>query len=435
MNEPVTIIIPTYNNQQFLQPCLVSLYTNVATKNLYRVIVVNNGHPDSCNWINDNELISVVNTGENLGWEGGLKEGLKHTDSPFVIFMNDDTLVPTFGRMWVNRLIQHFKDPQIGAVGPSSNVVMGRQNIFYESVQPILETTYLIGFCMMLRRSTLEEVGGVDYSLPGGDDLDISIRLRSAGYKLIADRDTFIYHHGFKTGTRVRGDHTQGGGWNSMEMTEQTNFALIKKHGFKKWVDCLYGSVTPYISQKYAKDDIEGDLIRSFIQGSVVLDLGCGHNKTTDTAIGVDMVAKNEEIATLKDNPTSVADVQADVSQPLPFPEGYADTVIARHILEHLHNPMKIIRQWKQVIKSGGRLIIAVPDDEKFLSIPMNIEHKFGFTKDTITDIVEACGFDVEEQIESGNDISFITVCKARWKTQRDMSLKYSPMSGSKRIT
>lgn len=406
---PITIIIPTYNNFEYLRPCLQSILYG-SPRGLYRVIVVNNGHPNSCDWISKESGVEVINTGENLGWEGGLKEGLKHTDSPFIIFMNDDTFVPPNQRYWMQNLIQHFKHESVGAVGPSSNVVMGRQNIFHRSDETRFLTSYLIGFCLMVSRMALEKAGGIDDSLPGGDDIDLSIRLQDAGYKLLVDKEVFIYHHGFKTGARVHGDHTQAGGWNSFQFTEATNLALIKKHGFRKWFECLYDlmvkrdPVTPM-------PDIEGNLIRELIKGKKILDLGCGGNKTVPDSVGVDMIAKGEVIDTLS-NAISQADIVADITQALPFePESY-DTIVARHILEHVIDPIEVLNHWKKVLKIGGRLVVAVPDETIIRSIPMNIEHVHAFTPSSLSNVVKAAGLTVKEFKGTGNNISFILVAE-----------------------
>ncbi len=237
MNNIVDIIIPTWNNPNYLYPCVNSLMRNNTTENLFHIYIINNGYPGSINV--DNPHITVIDAGENLGWEGGLKLGLQHSKAPFVVFHNDDTYIPPISRLWLNHLLQHFKDPRVGAVGPSSNVVMGRQNIFADLAAHIFPVKYLIGFCFMVRREALEKAGGVDDTLPGGDDFDLSIRLADAGYTLLADRSVFVYHHGFKTGERIFGTADKTGGWNSYEFKEKTDFALIKKHGFRKWYELI----------------------------------------------------------------------------------------------------------------------------------------------------------------------------------------------------
>jgi hypothetical protein len=311
----------------------------------------------------------------------------------------------------LNKLLQPFIDPKVGAVGPASNVVMGLQNIFSYTPISIFTTKYLIGFCFLARRSALEEVGGIDTSLPGGDDLDMSIRLRKAGYKLIVDKNVFVYHHGFQTGNRVHGGSDVRGGWNSFEMMEKTNKALIQKHGFITWWECMKGGYEmPSLVHGESKDT-EGNFIRERIKGDIVLDLGCGGNKTVPHAIGVDMIAKDEVIETLV-NTKSSADVNADLTQPLPFEEKSVDTIIARHIVEHLMDSVTILRHWRSLLRENGRLIIAVPNNAIHLSIPMNPEHVHGFSPESMKSLLEVCGYKVVEQLDGGNTISFITVAE-----------------------
>ena len=52
-------------------------------------------------------------------------------------------------------------------------------------------------------------------------------------------RISFVYHHGLVTGNKVHGDSTARRGWNSPQMTEDTNFAIIRKHGFKAWLKTI----------------------------------------------------------------------------------------------------------------------------------------------------------------------------------------------------
>lgn len=406
----VDIIIPSMDNAGFLQPCLSSLLGNQSAENLFHITIVNNGHKNSCDWVD--KRVSVLQPGKNIGWEGALKLGLQETKAPFVVFLNDDTHFPTSSRMWLNELLQHFVHEDVGAVGPSSNVVMGFQNIFTQTPIPVFCPTFLIGFCFVVRRSAIEKAGGIDDSLPGGDDIDMSIRLRKAGYRLVADKNVFVYHHGFKTGTRVHGTEAQRNGWNSFEMMEKTNHALIRKHGFIAWWETYKGAWSfPMPERVTNAADSEGNIIRTFIKNSdVVVDLGCGANKTVPHAIGVDMIPKDSVIDTLTAAPPSSADVQADVSQPLPFGSNSVDVVIARHIMEHLMDSVTVLKQWKEILKPGGKLIIAVPNNETIQSIPMNIEHVHAWNPEGMKSLLEAVGFRVIEQIDPQNYVSFITV-------------------------
>lgn len=411
MSEVVTILMPTYDNPEYLGPCLDSMLANKACEGLFRIVVIDNGKTPCSSFLAPyiQKQIEIVRTGENLGWEGGLIAGLKHVpvETEFILFCNDDVYIPHSSISWLYDLVDSMHDPKVGAVGPSSNVVMGPQNIFYDSKIPVFYTNYLIGFCMLVRKEALIKAGGIDDTLPGGDDLDLSIRLIDAGYKLIANKRTFVYHHGFKTGTRLKGDVSVAGGWNSYEMWHATNTALIKKHGFARWQQMLMGSLPEENVFFVQPKDTEGDTIIQFLDGAKdpIYELGVGAKKTVSVAIGVDIIPKGKPIDSLA-NSISVADIISDVSKKLPFTD--ANVLIARHILEHMLDPLEALVNWRNALQKDGRLIIAVPNEELHNTIPMNREHKHAFTPQFLIKLLHVTGFKNIEVRDSGNGISFV---------------------------
>jgi len=391
---PISIIIPTFDNPVMLSNCVRSM---AATRLMYpfKLIVVNNGHPQSLAALQGTEWLKIIQTGgKNLGWEGGLKEGLKHVTTEFVMFANDDIYIPASEAYWLRKMIELFIEDKIGAVGPISNVVAGSQNMYFSTPHMRLEATYLIGFCVLLRKKALDEAGGIDDTLSGGDDLDLSIRLRQKGYRLIVDRETFVYHHGFVTGNKIYGDASKKNGWNSPLMSENTNMGLIRKHGFKTWYETIAGVTHVKVTKG---PDHEGDAIRKYVTGEKVIELGCGDQKTVPHAVGVDRVAMNQKVPLL--NATSRADIVADVEEPLPFETNSQDVVIARHILEHCVDLIATLTEWIRIIKPKGRLIIAVPDEKWTHTIPINAEHVHAFTVDSIAHLGQAMGLTLIEAL------------------------------------
>lgn len=83
------------------------------------------------------------------------------------------------------------------------------------------------------------------------------------------------------------------------------------------------------------------------------LNLGCGRKPLTGF-VNVDLL----------DEPG--VDVFADVGGVLPFEAGTAELIYASHVLEHLPTARvpDVLREWRRVLKPGGRLLIAVPDLE-----------------------------------------------------------------------
>lgn len=231
MNE-IDVLIPTYDNERQLKMAINSIYQSVMNDVVW-VTIINNHQEKEVGLSGVAGIVTkVANPKMNLGWEGGLAIGLQLTKSDLVVFSNDDILVPLSSRDLLTEMAKEFDDKTVGAVGPSSNCVMGYQSIFGPPLDVArFDVPFLIGFFVMVRRSALEQCGGVDTKLPGGDDIDLSVRLRQAGYRLVCRKDLFVYHHGFQTGVRLHGDHTKPFGWNSPEMTDRTWKALHAKHG------------------------------------------------------------------------------------------------------------------------------------------------------------------------------------------------------------
>jgi SAM-dependent methyltransferase len=414
----IGVIIPTFDNPQYLVPCLQSILSPLATEDMINVYVVNNGDPRVMDQI-QHPRVTILQQKQNIGWEGGLKAGVAASNEEFLLFLNDDTFVPLSSLRWLNQLLDHFKHPGVGAVGPATNVAMGYQNIFsdWQPKENVIQVNYLIGFCMLVRRSALEAAGGIDDTLPGGDDLDLSIRLRKAGYALLIDRGVFVYHHGFKTGERVEGTPNVKGGWNSVEKIEKTNWALIKKHGLREWLQCMNQAgiqhESPFYPLKGWKEDSEGTLVAQSIVGDKVLELGCGMRKTVPNAVGLDRVPKGEEIPGVKSGLKSEADIVADAGGPLPIEPQSFDTVIARHVLEHIVDPIAAVREWGRVIRHGGRLIIAVPNHELGNTIPMNYEHVHAWTPSSLKTFMENLGWKTVDILDPKNFVSLVGVFEA----------------------
>lgn len=405
MNPLVSVIIPTWNNPQFLTPCVNSIIATEFLDGLGEIIIVNNGKQPIKEEFGHIEGITVLDPGENLGWEGGLELGTKHAKAPFLCFQNDDTHIPMANANFYKELLYPFQNRNVAAVGPTTTVAAGWHSIYQRyPIRERIEVSYLIFFTVMVRRSDYEALGGIDTSCPGGDDIDMSMRFRKAGKHLVITPRAFLIHHGFKTGERVNGGAQVDGGWNSLQMRDRTNHYLINKHGFKFYWETIrglsYGTPEPL-------KDLEGDVVASMVKGDAVLELGCGYRKTVPQSVGMDITPKGEPIPHVPGG-VSVADVVGDVSQPLPFDEMSQDTIISRHILEHCVDSAETLKNWNRVLKIGGRMIIAVPNQDIGNMIPLNPEHVHAFTPQSLKSLMDLCGFKQIDCVDPKNGVSFV---------------------------
>ena len=395
MLEPVDIIIPTYDNVDQLLQCVCSV---LRTRGEYplRVIVVNNGSFPLEDML-PKEVV-IMNPAGNKGWTGGLKLGVGISDSspsPYIVFLNDDTYIPCSSVSWLRDMVRVLDTtPLCGAIGPSSNCVSGYQNIWNAPFCARVEVPFLIGFCKVVRRKTLEEIGGIDERWVHGDDLDLSLRMRKGGYGLICLKSIFVYHHGFQTGEKLFGGREKIGGWNSQSQIETTNMSIIKEHGFLSWWETYAEEWTPLLSG--SSRDIEGDMVRELCEGidpSMILDIGCGEALTVKGSRGLDK--KRDGI---------------DFNEGICIERHSLAVIIARHILEHLDKPDERIKEWMQLLTTDGKLIICCPNEDLNDTIPMDKTHKHAFSPSYLTFVVEGCGGKVTLVRENVNEISFLLV-------------------------
>lgn len=92
----VSIVVPVYNVEEYLEKCLDSLVNQ--TSNEYKVLIINDGTKDnSQNIINEykkkHPTLIESYTKENGGLSDARNYGLKHVDTPYIIFVDSDDYV------------------------------------------------------------------------------------------------------------------------------------------------------------------------------------------------------------------------------------------------------------------------------------------------------------------------------------------------------
>ena len=189
----------TYNNINYTRLFLHSLYKNTSVP--LKLYVYDNGSDDGTveflkDLENSDPNVHVYYSDCNEGWAKGLIWGIGQGNNPYVLFANNDILLP---ENWFQIMSNHFTE-DVGAVGPISDYVMGRQGKEYSFGQMEEDEEILIHFCTLYRRDVIKKIGIPDINFPhSSDDIDYSIRARDAGYRLVIARDCFVKHFGFIT--------------------------------------------------------------------------------------------------------------------------------------------------------------------------------------------------------------------------------------------
>jgi O-antigen biosynthesis protein len=216
--EGTSIVVLTFNSRSTIRDCLAGVLETMDERD--ELILVDNASTDGTQTelrrlSAGDERVRTILLEQNLGFSAGCNVGLGQSRGQTLALLNPDTVVFPG---WLEALRRRLDDPLVGATGPLSDYVSGDQFVGHHLprnrrsglsreelsllVQRLhqgrsLETRLLIGFCVMFRREVLHRVGLLDEDLfLGSEDLEISWRLRTHGYRLLAALDVFVHHEG-----------------------------------------------------------------------------------------------------------------------------------------------------------------------------------------------------------------------------------------------
>ncbi len=105
--------------------------------------------------------------------------------------------------------------------------------------------------------------------------------------------------------------------------------------------------------------------------GEKILDVGSGSGwfSIEMAQRGFDITAldlSEKNLERIKQSAPAVKTAAADAYK-TPFESGSFDWVIANEIIEHLENPVEALKEWRRILKPGGKVLLATPYREKIL--------------------------------------------------------------------
>lgn len=135
------------------------------------------------------------------------------------------------------------------------------------------------------------------------------------------------------------------------------------------------------------------ELTEKFIKMGSVLDIGCSTGTFLKVAkhrkwkcFGVELNKKSADFCRKQD---------FKVFNRIPS-SGSFDLINMSDVIEHYENPKRELLRAKRTLKKDGLLLISTPDYDKFLTKIFQIkpeEHFFYFTKETLRNMLQECGF------------------------------------------
>jgi O-antigen biosynthesis protein len=208
------LIVPVYNSLSHVRDCLESVLA-CTDPALASILLVDDGsdattHRFLADVADQHAHVRLLTNRENLGFLKTCNLGMQAAETEFVLLLNSDTVVVPD---WLERLLECARsDPTIAAVNPLTNraanidlpMAPGASflamdafiHAHHKPTWPDIVTG--VGFCMLLRRQALDEVGLFDEIYDRGycEESDLCMRLVAAGWRTVIADHVYLYHRG-----------------------------------------------------------------------------------------------------------------------------------------------------------------------------------------------------------------------------------------------
>lgn len=204
----IDIVIVTYNSKKWIENCINSIEAQkkFELENIYLYIVDNGSTDGTVEYIEERGpktklgKISLIKTGENLGFGKANNYGFENGKSEYVFFLNPDTELLEDTLFELKEDIENSSD--------EFGVWECRQKPYeHPKMYNILtgETSWVSGACFVAKREVFKLVGGFDKKIfLYAEDVDLSWNIRLHGYKLKYVPKAVVVHYCYKTAGEIK---------------------------------------------------------------------------------------------------------------------------------------------------------------------------------------------------------------------------------------
>lgn len=253
----LSVIIVNYNVRHFLEQCLRSVQRAAAHIETEIIVVDNNSVDGSVQMLKENfgDSIILIENKENTGFSKANNQGIRIARGRHVLLLNPDTVVeesafekcfafmeahPEAGALGVRMIngegvflpeskrglptpaVSFYKIFGLSRLFPRSKT-FGQYHLSYLDPQQNHPVDILSGAFMWIRKAVLDKTGGFDEAFfMYGEDVDLSWRIRQAGYQNYYFADAQIIHY--------KGESTKKGSLNYVRVFYQAMIIFAQKH-------------------------------------------------------------------------------------------------------------------------------------------------------------------------------------------------------------
>jgi GT2 family glycosyltransferase len=220
-NPLVSIIIPNRDHADLLARCLASL--DRATYQSVEVLIVENDSRQAETFALYRQLekrpkVRMLNWDRPFNFAAVNNVAATQAQGEVLLFLNND--VEAINCDWIERMLEHALRPEVGAVGakllyPNDTVqhggvilglrgTAGHSHTDFPREAPGYHLRLIVtqnlsavtGACLMTRRAVFEEVNRFDERfIIAFNDLDLCLKMRQRGYRIVWTPYAELYHH------------------------------------------------------------------------------------------------------------------------------------------------------------------------------------------------------------------------------------------------
>ncbi len=189
MEKTISVIIPIFNQQRFVERCLRSIINQTLSKTIYDIIVIDDGSTDNTKKILENykDKIKILSNKKNLGLPYSLNKGIKASQAQYIVRLDSDDYVNENFLLFLSTFLDMNK--VIGAVSCDYMLVDDNEEILSRKNSK----NYPIACGIMFRRDCLIDIGLYDEKFLLMEEQDLRIRFLNK-YK-IANIEIPLYRY------------------------------------------------------------------------------------------------------------------------------------------------------------------------------------------------------------------------------------------------
>ena len=222
----VSILIPNKDQLQTLKKCLKSIWEKTEYTN-YEILIIENNSTEKETFefykkIDGRHHVRVLYWDKEFNYSSINNFGAAQAKGEYLLLLNNDTEVITKG--WMKELLSHCQRPEVGMVGDklyfpdntiqSAGTIIGmggmadhafvnmdrKKSGYMHRASIQVDMSGVTAACAMVKRSVYEEVHGLEEKLTVAfNDVDLGLKIVTAGYLIVFDPYAELYHYESKS--------------------------------------------------------------------------------------------------------------------------------------------------------------------------------------------------------------------------------------------